>query len=299
MRSDLVRLGRTRRALHLPVAVSPSVTPRLTAERARRAAGAGLRSPRSASTARARQPRGAPRRRRAFRGDARAIRLLRAAGLHRAGEHASSCARTSRSWRRWPRSSRAGATIWEVFFLVHVGRGDRRSTSSRRRRTRTSATSSSMRPVTASSCAPSRRRSSAGSSPGGGASDPEPLRHRRAVRAAGDRPAQARSASRRGRSKAQTKGTRDGKGIVFVAHDGDVYPAGFLPLALGNVRDASLVEIYRDHPLLRDIRAARFRGRCGTCEYTDLCGGSRARAYAASGDPLGEDPACAYLQALP
>jgi radical SAM protein with 4Fe4S-binding SPASM domain len=95
-------------------------------------------------------------------------------------------------------------------------------------------------------------------------------------------------------SKAQTKGTRDGKGIVFVAHDGDVYPAGFLPLRLGNVRERPLADIYREHPLLRDIRAARFHGRCGVCEYRELCGGSRARAFAAFGDPLAEDPACAY-----
>ena len=98
----------------------------------------------------------------------------------------------------------------------------------------------------------------------------------------------------RSESRAQTKGTRDGKGIVFVAHDGDVYPAGFLPIAVGNVREQSLVSLYRASPLLREIRQARFNGRCGKCEYADLCGGSRARAYAASGDPLGEDPACAY-----
>jgi radical SAM protein with 4Fe4S-binding SPASM domain len=63
---------------------------------------------------------------------------------------------------------------------------------------------------------------------------------------------------------------------------------------LGNIRDQPLVGIYRDDPLLRSIRAARFADRCGRCEYADLCGGSRARAYAASGDPLGEDPACPY-----
>lgn len=97
-----------------------------------------------------------------------------------------------------------------------------------------------------------------------------------------------------GKSRAQTKGTRDGKGIVFVAHDGDVYPAGFLPLSVGNVREESLVEIYRDSELLRRIRAAEFAGGCGTCDYAEVCGGSRARAYAASGDPLGADPACVY-----
>jgi radical SAM protein len=92
-------------------------------------------------------------------------------------------------------------------------------------------------------------------------------------------------------------GTRDGKGILFVSNEGWVYPAGFLPIRLGNVRDESPVTIYRDHPLLRDIRAARFGGRCGRCEFRESCGGSRARAYAASGDPLAEDPACAYVPA--
>ncbi len=89
--------------------------------------------------------------------------------------------------------------------------------------------------------------------------------------------------------------TRDGKGIVFVGYDGEVYPAGFLPLPLGNIQQRPLAEIYREHPLLRSIRAAEFSGRCGRCEYADLCGGSRARAYASTGDPLGDDPACAHL----
>ena len=97
-----------------------------------------------------------------------------------------------------------------------------------------------------------------------------------------------------GRPRAQTASTRDGKGILFVAHDGEVNPAGFLPQPLGNVRDLSVAQIYRDDPLLRRIRAADFTGRCGRCEYADLCGGSRARAFAASGDALGEDPACPY-----
>ncbi len=86
--------------------------------------------------------------------------------------------------------------------------------------------------------------------------------------------------------------THDGKGIIFVSASGDVYPSGFMPLLLGNVREGSLVQVYRDHQLLRAIRDARFAGQCGTCEHADLCGGSRPRAYAASGDPLGEDPGC-------
>jgi radical SAM protein len=98
----------------------------------------------------------------------------------------------------------------------------------------------------------------------------------------------------RRRTAAHTVSTRDGKGVVFVAHDGEVYPAGFLPLGLGNVKEQSLVEIYRDSAVLRQIRAGAFIGRCGACSYSDLCGGSRARAFASSGDPLGEDPGCSY-----
>ncbi len=94
---------------------------------------------------------------------------------------------------------------------------------------------------------------------------------------------------------APTASIRDGKGIVFVSHDGQVYPAGFLPLSLGSVRDRGVLEIYRDDPWLKAIRSAEFPGRCGRCEYADECGGSRARAYAATGDPLADDPACRYL----
>jgi radical SAM protein with 4Fe4S-binding SPASM domain len=100
-----------------------------------------------------------------------------------------------------------------------------------------------------------------------------------------------------GSSRAQSVGTRDGKGILFVSHDGDVYPAGFLPYRLGNVRADDIVELYRSHPLLRAIRATEFGGRCGVCEFADTCGGSRARAFASLGDPLGEDPACAFQPA--
>jgi radical SAM protein with 4Fe4S-binding SPASM domain len=100
-----------------------------------------------------------------------------------------------------------------------------------------------------------------------------------------------------GKSRAQSVGTRDGKGILFVGHDGDVYPAGFLPFRLGNVKDDDIVDLYRNHPLLRSIRATDFSGRCGVCEYADTCGGSRARAFATFHDALAEDPACAYQPA--
>ena len=96
------------------------------------------------------------------------------------------------------------------------------------------------------------------------------------------------------RAAAHTVSTRDGKGIVFIAHDGDVYPSGFMPLRLGNVKEQGLARIYQDSPVLRAIRAGDFSGRCGVCRYSDLCGGSRSRAFAAAGDALADDPGCGY-----
>ncbi|WP_456367003.1 TIGR04053 family radical SAM/SPASM domain-containing protein [Thermococcus sp.] len=97
-----------------------------------------------------------------------------------------------------------------------------------------------------------------------------------------------------GEARAQTMGTRDGKGIVFIAYNGNVYPSGFLPYSVGNVREKGLAEIYRNSELMRKLRSAEFKGRCGVCEFREICGGSRARAYAYHVDPLAEDPACSY-----
>ena len=90
-------------------------------------------------------------------------------------------------------------------------------------------------------------------------------------------------------------GIRDGHGIIFVSNQGDIYPAGFLPLAIGNVRVDNLVDIYRDSPLFKALHTpSTFKGKCGVCEFRTLCGGSRARAFAYTGDPLASDPFCPY-----
>ena len=98
----------------------------------------------------------------------------------------------------------------------------------------------------------------------------------------------------REKAKARLAYTRDGNGIIFIAYNGDVYPSGFSPYRLGNIRSKSIVKIYRDNEILKKIRRAEFKGRCGTCEFRELCGGSRARAYAVYRDILAEDPACRY-----
>ena len=88
----------------------------------------------------------------------------------------------------------------------------------------------------------------------------------------------------------------DGKGFVFISHTGDVCPSGFLEIACGNVRQDNVLEIYRKDPTFQRLRdVSRTNGKCGFCDYGELCGGSRARAYGFSGDPFGPEPSCAYL----
>jgi AdoMet-dependent heme synthase len=88
---------------------------------------------------------------------------------------------------------------------------------------------------------------------------------------------------------------RDGHGIVFVSHLGDIYPSGFLPLRCGSVRTGSLVDVYRNSEIFRGLHTPNeFHGKCGICEYSHICGGSRARAFAYTGDALGSDPFCPY-----
>ena len=90
-------------------------------------------------------------------------------------------------------------------------------------------------------------------------------------------------------------GIRDGHGIMFVSNTGDICPAGFLPLTAGNVRQDRVADVYRNAPLFKSLHDPnQFEGRCGVCEYRALCGGSRARAFGATGDPLETDPFCEY-----
>lgn len=190
-----------------------------------------------------------------------------------------------------------GVDVWEVFFLVQVGRGAR------------------VAELSAAECEDVAHFLYDAASYGFVVRTVEAPFFRRVVAARldapSDEPAEARFElgplyrrlasglrARLGppttRPRATSAGTRDGNGILFVGHDGAVSPAGFLPVHLGNVRDDSVVALYREHPLLVAIRRAELRGRCGACEHRWLCGGSRSRAFAATGDPLGADPACAY-----
>jgi radical SAM protein len=170
-----------------------------------------------------------------------------------------------------------GADRWSLFFLVSIGRGRQLSALdpwTAERRLRWLAANARAWPFTATTTeAPFFRRVVIQRMRARGRSDGEI----------------ASSPAARG------WGIRDGNGVMFIAANGDVTPSGFLPLVAGNVRSNDPLDIYRDSALFRALRVpAIFAGRCGRCEFRDVCGGARSRAWAASGDMLGEDPLCAY-----
>jgi radical SAM protein len=105
--------------------------------------------------------------------------------------------------------------------------------------------------------------------------------------------AQSDAAHRRGHRA--PLGVTDGRGIMFVSHSGEIFPAGFLPICCGRFPTDNVVEVYQKHPLFLDLRTpSRFKGKCGVCEFNTVCGGSRSRAYGVTGDPLESEPDCVY-----
>jgi len=170
-----------------------------------------------------------------------------------------------------------GAVLWSVFFLVPVGRGR------------------VLTPV-----APERAESvmewlteTSESAPFGIKTTEAPHYRRVAVQGAGEgAPTDSPSTDGIGRRA----GITAGNGFAFVSHVGEVYPSGFLPQSAGNVRERSVVDIYRKSELFRSLRDPdALRGKCGACEFRRLCGGSRSRAFAYTGDPLDADPLCPYV----
>lgn len=91
------------------------------------------------------------------------------------------------------------------------------------------------------------------------------------------------------------KGVNDGKGFLFISHIGEIMPSGFLPLSVGTVRELDVVDAYRHDPVFKDLRDVnKLKGKCGVCEYREICGGQRGRAYGVTGDYMEVDPACLY-----
>ena len=291
LRPDLFDLVDYAVSLGVPVCLSPSVTPLLTAGMIDRIAGSGAKavsiSLDGARAATHDDVRGISGH---FDRTVQALRALVSAGVTVQVNTTVMRANVAELADIAGIVAQTGSHMWEVFFLVHVGRGAAAGAVSPEEHEDVCHflyDASRHGFVVRTVEAPFFRRVAALRRSGGPPSDS--ARYDGLTRRLDDllgppaRPPRAHSAP-----------TRDGKGIIFVAHDGEVYPAGFLPLALGNIRSRPLHDIYRHDKLLQAIRAAQFTGRCGRCAYADLCGGSRARAYAASGDPLGEDPACPF-----
>ena len=177
------------------------------------------------------------------------------------------------------------AARWSLFFLVAVGRG------------------AVLKPITAEACERLFERLLDLGDGGGAERGPivtttEAPHFRRVVLERARHAGRGEAALPRG-SMGHGAGIRDGNGIMFISHTGEVHPSGFFPLAAGDARTADPVALYRESDLFRTLRRPELlNGRCGRCEYAESCGGSRARAFAATGDPMAEDPLCLYEPAV-
>lgn len=297
MRRDLFELAQHARSYGMPIGFAPSVTPLVTEATARRMREVGARAVSiSLDGARPATHEGIRGVEGHFRKTEEAVRLLvreehtvqvNTTVMRSNVDELAAVAALVASW---------GAHIWEVFFLIRVGRGSELEELTPQENEDVAHflfDASRYGFIVRTVEAPFFRRVVAWRKELDPGADPAtafnlgPLYRRLTERL-------RQLLGEPGSPRAQSVGTRDGKGILFVAHDGDIYPSGFLPLGLGNVRERSIVDVYRSDPTLLAIRRGEFTGRCGACGFANACGGSRARAYVSSGDPLGEDPACVY-----
>ena len=196
-----------------------------------------------------------------------------------------------------------GAVFWEVFFLVPMGRGKELGQMSAGQFeslfSKLAEYSKQVNFIVKITEAPHYRRylveeHRRGDDPQG--IDQKPQRHPGEKHEKGTLPWHMRRDFGPGGSIGLApKGVNAGNGHLFVSYCGDIYPSGFLPLPCGNIRETSLQETYRTHPAFLELRDLdQLKGKCGICEYRNICGGSRARAFAMTGDYLAEEPFCAY-----
>ena len=271
-RADLFELIASARELGLPVSVSPSATPLLTEEAIDRLAAAGV-SAISLSIDRATAEehdalRGVPG---CFERTMAAARRARGANLMFQVNTLVSRETVGDMPAILELVKKLGAARWSLFFLVAVGRGTVlepiEADEAERLLVWLAEKSKEPGPVLTTTEAPFFRRVM--------------LEHR----GAGERAPTGHAA-----------GIRDGNGVMFISRDGAISPSGFLPLSAGNAKLENPLRVYRESELFRTLRDVDgFHGRCGICEYRAVCGGSRARAWTATGDPIADDPLCAHV----
>jgi radical SAM protein with 4Fe4S-binding SPASM domain len=98
-----------------------------------------------------------------------------------------------------------------------------------------------------------------------------------------------------GGMNAMTKGCLAGTGVCFISHQGEIYPCGYLPVLAGSLKQQSFADIWQHAAVFEQLRETdNLKGKCGCCEFRNVCMGCRARAFAASGDFLAEEPFCVY-----
>src|SRR6516164_7081307 len=103
-----------------------------------------------------------------------------------------------------------------------------------------------------------------------------------------------------GDMNAMTKGCLAGTGVCFISHEGEIFPCGYLPVMAGDLRKQNFREIWDDSEVFRVLRdTGNLKGKCGCCEFRNLCMGCRARAFAANGDYMSEEPFCIYQPGNP
>jgi radical SAM protein len=283
-RPDLAELVGYGTARGLTVSLTPSGTAAVTAERLRVLRDAGLaRLAVSLDGATAEVHDAFRRVRGSHRHTMRILDRARALGLP-LQVNTTVCRQTVAGLPALARQVEAlGVTLWALFFLIPVGRaraGDALSAAEIEEVLHWAAALAARAPF--------------------GVKTTEAPQFARVLaqrRAAGPRAAAGPPPDAIGRAR---RAVTDGNGFLFIDHVGTLCPSGFLPLAAGSVRRDDPVVVYREHPLFRALRdAERLGGRCGRCEYRGVCGGSRARAHAATGDPFAEDPGCAHEPARP
>jgi radical SAM protein len=290
-RPDIVELTRHAASIGLRVAMTPAATPRLTGELVTELRDAGLlRLAVSIDGATAATHDAFRRVDGSFAEALRALAVARAAGLgiqvntvigrHNVNEFDDLAGLMSS----------LGIVFWEVFFLVPVGRAQPRDVA-----TAAEFEQTFHRLYDLSRHAPFDVKATAA---------PQYsrviLQRQRAERRAGERAEPADTLTggvmfsmRDGIGRARS--VNDGDGFMFISHTGDICPSGFLPLPAGNVRTDNLVRVYRESPLFLTLRDRRqLKGKCGRCEFVTVCGGSRARAWAVTGDYLAEEPYCLH-----
>jgi radical SAM protein len=297
MRRDLFELAAEGERLGLRVALTPTATALVTGKRMRLAREAGVR--RVAFSVDAADA-GAHDRFRGFQGSfgrtLQGMENAAAEGLPLQVNTTVCRLNVEEIERMVPFLERWGVVQWSVFFLVPTGRGRRLQMLSAAEHERVLGwlhdLSSTVGFDIKATAAPQYRRivaQRAGGSGRGGEGVP-----RSGGRGGGAPLAGAGYRFADGLNR-PAKGVNDGRGFMFVSHRGEVMPSGFLPIAAGDVRRRHPVDVYRRSPLFRRLRdPAALKGRCGRCEFREVCGGSRARAYAVTGDYLEADPSCPY-----